>query len=136
MSLYNLTDNIYGFVDKRSCIHNANYHMGNIPESMINIDINKFFNNCTVIKLINNQVFLKTLSSFNVDSSMIKSLYFGILSLFAYLTHNSVFPTGANYTPVLSNIMFLHIDVEIKNYINFEIYLYNECLITTNNNLK
>lgn len=119
VSLYNLTDNIYGFVDKRSCIHNANYHMGNIPESMINIDINKFFNNCTVIKLINNQVFLKTLSSFNVDSSMIKSLYFGILSLFAYLTHNSVFPTGANYTPVLSNIMFLHIDVEIKNYINF-----------------
>ena len=49
--------------------------------------------------------------------SILKSFYFGIISLFCYLTHNSVFPTGASYTPVLSNLIFLFIDVEIKDYI-------------------
>ena len=117
LKFYDLEDHVYGFVGKKSCFHNATYHLNNKPESLINIDVNKFFNNCTIIKLINSNVFIKTLSNFDMRDSILKSFYFGIISLFCYLTHNSVFPTGASYTPVLSNLIFLFIDVEIKDYI-------------------
>ena len=114
---YGLGDNVYGFVKNRSCVNNAQYHLANKPKSLINIDINKFFNNCTIIKAMKNRIFTDTIDLFDAPSAMKTSLNLGILSLLGYCTHNSVFPTGASFTPVLSNIMLLPIDVDIKSYI-------------------
>lgn len=115
---YNVDTNVFGFVKGKSCIDNAKYHLANKPESIINTDVNKFFNNCTILKMLQSKVFLITLNNFKVPQEFINSFHVGIISLLFYATHNSVFPTGSIFTPVLSNLIFLNIDIEIQSYIN------------------
>lgn len=115
---YSLSDNVYGFVKNKSCADNAKYHLANSPKSLINIDINKFFNNCTIIKTIENNVYSDTLSLFDCPPLLKSNFNFMIMSLFSFLTHNSVYPTGSSFTPVLSNIMMLPIDLEITKYLS------------------
>ena len=115
---YSLQDNVYGFVKNRSCVDNATYHLNNTPESLINIDINKFFNNCTILKTIQNNVYSDTINEFDIPAPIKKAFHFMIISFFSYLTHNSVYPTGSSFTPVLSNIIMLPIDLEIIDYLS------------------
>lgn len=115
---HNIKHNIYGFIKGKSCVDNAKYHLENKPQAMINTDVNKFFNNCTILKMLSSKVFLDTLNTFNAPSEIINSFHVGIISALFYATHNSVFPTGSIFTPVLSNLIFLNIDVEIISYID------------------
>ncbi|MBP7966702.1 hypothetical protein KAZ66_00370 [Candidatus Woesebacteria bacterium] len=125
---YSLNDNVYGFIKNKSCVDNANYHLDNSPASLINIDINKFFNNCTVVKCLKNNVFTDTIDLFDASVDTKIAFSFGIISLLGYCTHNSVFPTGASFTPVLSNIMLIPVDVAIKSYLS-ETFGNNVCNI-------
>lgn len=115
---YGIKENIFGFIKGKSCIDNAKYHLANKPQAIINTDVNKFFNNCTILKMLNSKVFLSTLNKFDAPNEILNSFHVGIISLLFYATHNSVFPTGSIFTPVLSNLIFLNIDVEILSCIN------------------
>ena len=113
---YGVDGNIYGFIKDKSCLDNANYHLSNSPESLINIDINKFFNNCNISNMIKYQN-LSILDCIDIDKDTLSCFKIGILSLLFYATHNSVFPTGSSHTPAMSNFLLTPIDVEINKYI-------------------
>lgn len=113
---YGVDDNVYGFIKDKNCVDNANYHLSNNPESIINIDINKFFNNCNISNMIkfNN---LSVLDCIDVDKETLSCFKIAILSLLFYATHNSVFPTGSAHTPAMSNFLLVPIDIKIKEYV-------------------
>ena len=115
---YDIGKNIFGFIKERSCADNAKYHLAHKPQAIINTDVNKFFNNCTILKMLNSKVFITTLNNFDAPSEIKTAFNIGLISVLFYATHNSVFPTGSIFTPVLSNLIFLNIDVEINSYIN------------------
>lgn len=117
ISNFSLEDNIYGFIKGKSCIDNANYHLSNNPESLINIDINKFFNNCSLLKIIKSNIFFDIYSFFKMPQFLHRSLCLGTYALLSFCTHNSIFPTGSSFTPVLSNIYMFFADIKIKQYL-------------------
>lgn len=112
---YGLSENVYGFVKNKSCISNAQFHLANKPESVINLDINKFFNNCSLYKIIKYGNLSELFSLFEYKDRLLFSGYqIGVLSILSFATHNSVFATGARFTPTLSNLILIPMDVKIK----------------------
>lgn len=133
---YDLSDNITGFIKGKSYIDHASKHLGS--ESILTVDINKFYDSISLDKVIvNKMVFNFLYSLFEVkfgipyeeeafENSVYKDIidkqfsmihYYYILLLNFY-THNGLLPTGSSYSPVISNLIFLPIDLSILKYSN------------------
>ena len=134
---------VTGFIKGKSYIDHARAHLG--CRSAVSIDISKFYDNISLLNIINNNLFHKSLVSFfeqetgvvfesesfkfNYHYELLKKL-FGMMNvqfvgLMTFLTHNGLLPTGAHYSPNVSNLLLTNVDLcmvnEIKNkYLNLK----------------
>ena len=130
-------EHVTGFIKGKSYIDHARAHLG--CRSAVSIDISKFYDNISLLNIINNNLFYNSLLSFfkqetglPFEASSFKEGYhydllsklFGLMNvqfvgLMTFLTHNGLLPTGAHYSPNISNLILSNVDLhmvdEIKN---------------------
>jgi hypothetical protein len=131
-----LSENVVGFIKEKSYIDHARTHLG--CRSAISIDISKFYDSIKLSGIMTNSLFIKSLEAsfyittgyrFEVESFDRPSHYYLIKELFGlinisfltimnYYTHNGQLPTGANYSPVVSNIILAGMDIDIIDNLN------------------
>ncbi len=127
---------VTGFIKGMSYLSHVESHMNS--KACITMDISKFYNSITLDKMWSKQLFHEALkASFECETGLpfekssfddekcfhIISHYFSILnvmflSLMSYYTHNGMLPTGAPYSPSISNLLFAKIDKNIIGYAN------------------
>lgn len=128
-----MSRSITGFVKGRSYIDHASMHLG--CRAAVSIDISKFYDSISLAKIVEGRMFYNSLSvSFTAmtglpfeASSFSDPMWFTALhSMFGILnvnfitimngyTHNGILPTGANYSPVVSNLLFASMDKAITD---------------------
>jgi len=130
-------EHVTGFVKGKSYIDHAKAHLG--CRSAVSIDISKFYDNISLLNIIENNLFYKSLVSFFEEDTGLEfklesfnspyhydlmNKLFGLLNvqfvgLMSFLTHNGLLPTGAHYSPNISNLLLSNVDLlmvkEIKN---------------------
>lgn len=135
----NIGDNesyVTGFIKGKSYIDHASSHLG--CRSAISVDISKFYNNISITNIIENNLFHKTLISsieqktgvpfeaasfsnpekYDILNKMLSMMNVQFTGLMYFLTHNGILPTGAHYSPNISNILLSNVDKEIIKEIN------------------
>ena len=137
LSIGSNKDHVTGFVRGKSYIDHAKAHLG--CRSAVSIDISKFYDNISLLNIVNNNLFYNSLlSSFEQETGLpfeassfkdgyhydLLSKMFGLMNvqfvgLMTFLTHNGLLPTGAHYSPNISNLLLSNIDLhmvdELKN---------------------
>jgi len=128
-----LQDNVFGFVKGKSYIDHATKHINSM--SIASVDISKFYPSCKLSTLVeHNTFYLSFISSFmmktgmdfcpasftNIEAfekfnSLFKLIAFSLNSVLSGITHNGCLPTGASYSPALSNFIFAPMDKIIKD---------------------
>ena len=126
-----LEPNVVGFVKGKSYIDHARSHLG--CKSAISVDISKFYDSISLVSIIENNLFYNTLKTwfatrtglpfeessfknrFNYETvdrlfGLINVQFIGIMS---FLTHNGLLPTGAHYSPNVSNLLLATVDQSI-----------------------
>jgi len=126
-------NHITGFIKERSYIDHAKAHLG--CKSAISIDISKFYDNISLLNIIQNNLFYDAMvlyiekimkikfirSSFECSyhydlfCKIIGMINLQFISIMSFLTHNGLLPTGAHYSPNISNILLSNIDSVIIN---------------------
>jgi len=131
-----LANNVTGFVRGKSYVEHAREHLG--CKSAISVDISKFYDSISLSTIITNDLYLKSLiASFKIRTGMdfapetftnpnhfqvLRNLFniinLSFINIMNYYTHNGLLPTGANYSPVVSNIIFAPMDLSVKKYLS------------------
>lgn len=126
-------DSVVGFVKGKSYIDHARSHLGCV--SAASIDISKFYDSISLVNIIENNLFYKSLCAsfmhktglaFEPESFKHSIHYFILEKIFAtmnvqfiaamnFLTHNGLLPTGAHYSPNVSNLVLGSLDFDILN---------------------
>jgi len=126
-------DSVVGFIKRKSYIDHAKAHLG--CESAVSIDINKFYNSISLTNIIENNLFYKALCAsfyrktglvFEIESFRDAHHYDVLFKIFGtmniqfiaamnFLTHNGLLPTGAHYSPTVSNLILGGLDLEIMS---------------------
>lgn len=134
----NISNPSVGFTSGYSPSINAMLHSKIRPQSMINCDISKFFESTTYVNTVENNLIYNGITSTLIyiryssnkipseckDTPMLYrtfSVAFYINQIFMLilpvLMHNGRIPTGASYSPSLSNIILRSFDVDMLSFI-------------------
>jgi hypothetical protein len=129
-----IKDHITGFVKGKGYVDHAKSHLG--CTSAISVDISKFYDSISLFGMISDALFYKSLSTsftistglpfepssfdnphqYNVLDNIFGLINMSFITMMNFYTHNGLLPTGANYSPVISNIIFSSMDIKIHKY--------------------
>lgn len=145
---------VTGFIKGKSYVSHALEHLG--CRSAISVDISKFYDSISINSIIENNLFYKSLiasfycstgKKFELESFSSPSNYLALNNMFAIInvsfitlmnmfSHNGILPTGANYSPIISNILFAPMDLEIRSFLPEDVkytrYADDICVSTMN----
>ena len=145
---------VKGFVKGSGYTDHAKAHLGS--NAMITVDISKFYQSISLSSIMMNRLFYRAMvtsfesrtglefkpETFRRDcdyvalNNLFKSMNVTFMSMMSGLTHNGILPTGAPYSPVISNLLLATLDQEFieyskKNDINYTRYADDICISHT-----
>lgn len=129
-------DSVVGFVKGKSYIDHARSHLGCV--SAASVDISKFYDSISLLNIINKNLFYRSLCAsfmhktglaFEVESfkhpdhfmileKIFSTMNIQFIAAMNFLTHNGLLPTGAHYSPNVSNLVLGSLDFDILNMIS------------------
>lgn len=122
---------ITGFIRGKSYVEHARDHID--CKSAISVDVSRFYDSINLNGIVRNRLFYNSLiSSYELKTGVkfaeesftnpihyeVMQELFGLLNvafitLMSFYTHNGILPTGASYSPIISNILFASLDSSI-----------------------
>ena len=126
-------ESVVGFIKGKSYIDHAEAHLGCV--SAASIDISKFYDSISLVNIIEKNLFYRSLcASFMHKTGLVfepesfkhayhylilekifSTINIQFISAMNFLTHNGLLPTGAHYSPNISNLILGSLDFDILN---------------------